>query len=193
MSILLLTIGCQNKSLEKAMGIPIEHAEGYYTTVESFELFDIHTWTHDTLFRYCGHEILIVPKDSLDVFEISTSGASIIPYQNNSNQFVLTATDSIVFLNVKVNNKTVTKRFISPRLPAPTLIRSTIGDSAVLTLRQDNSRLRDLLPKDCRYGFGLRDQFVYEVKVSNSTLDSIKFPIARKNYLNKYYPVSLSQ
>jgi hypothetical protein len=191
---LIIFISCnhENESVKRyTSGIPIDHVPDFNTTKEDLKYFSLHTWMHDTMYRHCGYELLIEPKDSTLDYQPKVIGAKIL-FSNNKYRFMLEPFDSIVTLTVIVNGQdSISKEFISPNLPPPALQKESIGDSILLSLKQTDSRLERILPKDCRYGFNKDEEFSETLMAQKEEAKSSELPVVRLNYMNKLYPVEI--
>ena len=192
---LLFSIGCSSDSVEEySAGFPIGHAEKYRTTKHLFGSFYLHTWMHDTLYRHTGQELQIEPIDSSLEFNAFAQGAKILKSSENKYRFILDPTDSVVTLTLITNSKdTIQTEFTSPVLPLPTLTKEASGDSILLSLNQDNKRLKELLPKDTRYGFEGPEGPLQIMKVPKVDIDPKDLKAIRLNYRNEVYPVNIKE
>ena len=190
---LLISIGCQDRTDEQyTAGIPLFPNSVYLSTKQSFDSFSLHTWMHDTLYRHCGQELQIEPNDSTLQYEAFVKGAKLY-YTNIDYKFVLEPTDSIVNLTLVINGKdTINKKFVSPNLPLPVLARESSGDSIVLSLHQKDKRIQEILPMDCRYGFNTENGRKRTIVVAKEDADLEKLDALRLNYMDKFYPVQIS-
>ncbi len=199
LSILLLVIliGCQQKQESADLytdGIPIEHANEFRTTKQSFGFFNLHSWMHDTLYRHSGFELQIEPMDSTLEFEVNAHGAHLMQSSDNKYKFLLDPTDSIVILTLVWNGKdAIRKRFISPYLPPPSLAKEVSEDSVRLSLTQTETRLRRLLPMDTRYGFNSQKGPSETILTSKDDLEINNLEAIRINYRNRIYPVEIKK
>ena len=193
--LLLFSIGCSSDSVkEYSAGFPIEHAEKYRTTKQVFGPFYLHTWMHDTLYRHTGQELQIEPIDSSLEFKAFAQGAKLLKNSENKYRFILDPTDSVVTLTLIANSKdTIQKEFTSPVLPLPTLTKETSGDSILLSLNQDNIRLKELLPMDTRYGFEGPEGPLQTLTVPKGDIDLNDLKAIRLNYRNEVYPVNIKK
>lgn len=193
--ILAILHSCTSKPIQKnSEGLAIAHAPSYYTTELPFQDFILHTYTNDTIYRNCGYELTIEPVDSTSSFELLAEGARIMRHSTNSYKFILEPQQFNLKLDIVVNEiDTVSQQFISPKLPKPEVLTEVRLDSVYLSIMQSNTRLKDLLQKDCRYQFEQDGKRTTELVLGKTDISQAQYSIIRSNYVNNRFQVNMEE
>lgn len=192
---LVISLGFLSCNAQDKQGKPIEYAPNYKTTILTFDDFKIHTLTNDTIFRECGYELIIEPNDTLKQYEFAITGGKLLRSRDNRFKIVIQPNQQNLILKVTDNNnKTTEVPFICPMLPLPKLhIEEYSIDSVKISLVQPNKRLKDLMPRDNRYGFIQNDTLVKVITIKKEELNSKKLQAMRINYRNEKFEVDIQK
>ncbi|SNT40624.1 hypothetical protein SAMN05421640_0007 [Ekhidna lutea] len=180
-----------NCGASEPSGIELPHSE-LLSTVIWYDNFTIHTYTNDTLFRNCGYELTLEPKDSSDSYNYISKNARLLKNQENNYQFVIEAQDDPAELLIIRNNKDSTFiKFKSPFLPKPTLTKSVKNDSIVISVVFIDPRIGSLLPYDTRYQLSYHGQLYNSITLHKDQQQTTQLEVIRVNYRNKKIPIIL--
>ncbi|MCV9387556.1 hypothetical protein [Reichenbachiella ulvae] len=155
--------------------------------------FEISSYTPDTLYRFCGNELQLLPKNTTDQYSYFVRGAKLKAQPNDPMTFWIEPYKEKITLHViKNENDTSYLSYISINIPDPILSKKAVGDSIDISAIQPDKKILKLLPNDCEYLFRYHGGLQSKLRFHKEEVPDRMPAVFRKNYEGEMVPTRLN-
>lgn len=154
--------------------------------------FEISTNSPDTLYRFCGNELKLLPKNTEDQYSYFVRGAKLKANPDNPMVFLIEPFKEEITLHVIKNQVDTTYlTYATVNIPDPVLSQKSKGDSVDIEAIQPNKTIAKLLPNDCQYVFRYHGDLRSTLRFHKDEIPERMPAVFRKNYEGEPVPTRL--